>query len=98
MCRLLHSHHCFAAGALEKCLNREHWRIYVSRVAWFQKALQKCPFAKNKEAGRIRMLANGTSLPVELGQYQGHFTSGGSDDRMELTLPPVFSPNVVPLS
>jgi hypothetical protein len=58
----------------------------------------KVPVAKNKGAGRIRMLANGTSLPVELGQYQGHFTSGGSDDRMELTLPPVFSPNVVPLS
>jgi CubicO group peptidase (beta-lactamase class C family) len=28
----------------------------------------------------------------------GHFTSGGIDDRIESTLPPVFSPKVVPRS
>jgi hypothetical protein len=28
----------------------------------------------------------------------GHFTSGGIDDRMESTLPPVFSPKMVPRS
>jgi len=37
-------------------------------------------------------------MPAELRQLQGHFTSGGSDDRMASTLPPVFSPNVVPRS
>jgi hypothetical protein len=29
---------------------------------------------------------------------QGHFTSGGSEDRIESTLPPVFSPKIVPRS
>ena len=28
----------------------------------------------------------------------GHFASGGSDDRIESTLPPVFRPKVVPRS
>jgi len=28
----------------------------------------------------------------------GHFTSGGMDDRMASTLPPVFRPNTVPRS
>ena len=28
----------------------------------------------------------------------GHFTMGGMDDRIELTLPPVFRPKVVPRS
>ena len=28
----------------------------------------------------------------------GHFTTGGMEDRMEFTLPPVFSPKVVPRS
>ena len=28
----------------------------------------------------------------------GHFTSGGIDDRIESTLPPVFSPKIVPRS
>ena len=28
----------------------------------------------------------------------GHFTSGGIDDRIESTLPPVFRPKIVPLS
>jgi hypothetical protein len=30
--------------------------------------------------------------------HQGHFASGGRLERMELTLPPVFKPNVVPRS
>jgi len=28
----------------------------------------------------------------------GHFTTGGIDDRIDSTLPPVFSPNTVPRS
>ena len=28
----------------------------------------------------------------------GHFTSGGIDDRIEVTLPPVFRPKMVPRS
>jgi hypothetical protein len=28
----------------------------------------------------------------------GHFTSGGIDDKIESTLPPVFNPKVVPRS
>ncbi len=28
----------------------------------------------------------------------GHFTTGGMDDRIEATLPPVFRPKVVPRS
>jgi exopolysaccharide production protein ExoZ len=33
--------------------------------------------------------------PVEA---QGHFTTGGIEERIEVTLPPVFSPNIVPRS
>jgi hypothetical protein len=33
-----------------------------------------------------------------LGRRYGHFTSGGIDDRIESTLPPVFSPKMVPRS
>src|SRR5262249_13617014 len=36
-------------------------------------------------------------VPRNDGIY-GHFTSGGIDDRIESTLPPVFRPNVVPRS
>ena len=28
----------------------------------------------------------------------GHFTSGGMDERIESTLPPVFNPKIVPRS
>ena len=35
---------------------------------------------------------------VDLQRDQGHFTSGGSDMRMASTLPPVFSPKIVPRS
>jgi hypothetical protein len=33
-----------------------------------------------------------------LSPYQGHFTTGGMEDRIDLTFPPVLRPNVVPLS
>jgi len=38
-------------------------------------------------------------MPKELdcGLY-GHFTSGGMDERIESTLPPVFRPKIVPRS
>jgi hypothetical protein len=32
------------------------------------------------------------------GTYHGHFTTGGSDERIESTLPPVRSPKMVPRS
>ena len=31
-------------------------------------------------------------------ERQGHFTAGGSDERIDSTLPPVLRPNVVPRS
>jgi hypothetical protein len=36
--------------------------------------------------------------PGMTGKAYGHFTSGGIDDNIESTLPPVFRPNVVPRS
>ena len=39
-----------------------------------------------------------TRIPDGIGTPQGHFTSGGSDDRIASTLPPVMSPNLVPRS
>src|SRR6266581_841005 len=38
------------------------------------------------------------ALSILLLLLYGHFTSGGSDDRIESILPPVFSPNRVPRS
>jgi hypothetical protein len=36
-------------------------------------------------------------LPCNLKSY-GHFTTGGIDDKIDSTLPPVFRPNTVPRS
>ena len=35
--------------------------------------------------------------PLQLSSY-GHFTIGGSEERIASTLPPVFSPKIVPRS
>ena len=37
-------------------------------------------------------------LGRHLTKHHGHFTSGGIDDRIELTLPPVLRPKTVPRS
>ncbi len=36
--------------------------------------------------------------PASAATLHGHFTTGGSDDKMLSTLPPVLSPNIVPRS
>lgn len=51
----------------------------------------------------IQMIAKRTKLDLshssfDAGSAQGHFTSGGMDDRMLSTLPPVLRPKVVPRS
>ena len=44
--------------------------------------------------GKVGKARTGKSPP----RAQGHFTIGGMEERIEVTLPPVFSPNVVPRS
>lgn len=46
-------------------------------------------------AGSLRHRAIMSQSPIA---GYGHFTSGGIDDRIEATLPPVFSPKTVPRS
>ncbi len=48
---------------------------------------------KRAEATPLRMTMPGNDTVP-----QGHFTSGGIDDRIESTLPPVLRPKIVPLS
>jgi hypothetical protein len=51
---------------------------------------------------RLEVMANSPLCPGAIcGHWrrrQGHFTTGGIDDRIDSTLPPVFNPNVVPRS
>ena len=47
-------------------------------------------------AGELR--ARGRLLAAHDQQCHGHLTSGGMLERMELTLPPVFRPKMVPRS
>ena len=45
--------------------------------------------------GQMRMLAH---IAEKYDRGYGHFTTGGMEDRMLVTLPPVLRPNVVPRS
>jgi hypothetical protein len=44
----------------------------------------------------VNALMRATGVPS--GHDQGHFTSGGSEERIDSTLPPVLSPKMVPRS
>jgi hypothetical protein len=46
----------------------------------------------------VKGLASGQARVQFPQAFYGHFTTGGIDDRILSTLPPVFSPNVVPRS
>jgi len=52
-------------------------------------------FVERPLTARLRSLFHAGSDPAFT---QGHFTTGGMDDRIEATLPPVFKPNIVPRS
>jgi hypothetical protein len=49
----------------------------------------------------LHLVAGGTNVNAwkrRIGPDQGHLTAGGMLDRIEFTLPPVFSPKIVPRS
>lgn len=62
----------------------------------------KKPNRREGFAPWFEVLANSPLCPGAMSGHgrirQGHLTTGGIDDRIDSTLPPVFSPNVVPRS
>jgi hypothetical protein len=72
-----------------------------NRVERWRQKLHAASSGRNSACERLMrqgfMVVSAAGLGDEDHRY-GHFTSGGIDDRIESTLPPVFSPKMVPRS
>ncbi len=56
------------------------------------------PHLRFAACGKTALLTVWQTERVDLPQPQGHFTTGGMEERIDSILPPVLKPNIVPLS
>lgn len=69
--------------------------LQVSRERWIDAG---CPAGFSEQMALVTAAARSAGPAAEASSAQGQRTVGGIEDRIESTLPPVFSPKIVPRS